>query len=125
MKILAACSLFVIVTLTAKAEANRSSLKAAITQVLKEKFVYDVSKATRPENSDDTDDVVALPAMVVTVQRDGSATAIAANRKKTEDEKFDWRNGGTILKKKGKHITSELRFSDNPGGGIEFLKFSW
>lgn len=66
-----------------------------------------------------------LPKVVVTVRRDDAVRAIQEARQKIEEEEFDWRNGGTILKKKGDRITSELKFDQNPNGGIEFLKFSW
>jgi hypothetical protein len=114
--------------LVGHAETPRSALRTAISEVLKASFVYDESKASEDavlQDADNITDRIALPQMVVTADRDDAASAISAARAKIEDEAFDWRNGGTILKKKGRRITSELKFSENPNGGFEFLKFSW
>lgn len=110
-----------------QAEA-RTSIRDATTSVLQESFAYDESirlGQNLVRKSSTEDEVISLPAMMVSGQRNDVGRVIAEYRRKDETEAFDWRNGGTILKKRGKRITSELKFSNSPDGGIEFLKFSW
>lgn len=106
----------------------RVTLRDEISRVLKETFVYDESirqKHIAENESFADEEVQSLPAFVVSAEQGDVVRVIAESRRKKEEESFDWRNGGTILKKKGKKMTSELKFSDSPEGGIEFFKFSW
>jgi len=111
------------------AEPARQSIRQEIASVLKESYAYDEAKreeSASTGNATDTDEVVTLPSVVVTTRRDDAAVAIAAARQKTEHEKFDLQNGGTFLKKRGEHVTTELKLQFSPEkGGFELLKFAW
>jgi hypothetical protein len=52
--------------------------------------------------------------------------AVEEGRSKAMSEAFTLENGGTILEKKGKRVTTALKIRYNPiHKGIDILSFSW
>ena len=42
------------------------------------------------------------------------------------DHPFNWRDGGTFLRRDGRHFTTRIGFQYNPdAGGFNILSFSW
>ena len=78
------------------ASGKPSEVRAGILEELKREFRFEPQQSVVQPTTDG--EVIVLPRFAVIDSRKGANQAIRDERKKIEDEKFSWKNGGTILK---------------------------
>jgi hypothetical protein len=71
---------------------------------------------------------MTLEKLVVTHYNESHALELllAEQAKRIREESFSWKEGGTILKKEGRKVTTEVKWKFNPErNAMDILSFSW
>jgi hypothetical protein len=102
--------------------------RSRLGELLLQRFPFEPPK---PEASNGTPRaaegaIVLLPEFEVVGTAPRVDRVIAEAQMKLKREAFSWRDGGTILRLRGRYVTTELKFRYNPARDkIDLLSFSW
>lgn len=114
-------------TLAASEPAKEASPRSNLSRDLAQQYPYPPRDAAgKPAAVASGEDVVAMaPFMVFGGYREVDR-AIEERRSRAKSEAFTLQNGGTIMKKEGKHVVTEVKFKFAPiHKGFDILSFSW
>lgn len=114
-------------TLAASEPAKEASPRANLSRDLRQQYPYAPRDAAeKPVAVASGEDVVAMAPFRVFGGYRAVDRAIEDGRSKAKSDAFTPQNGGTILKKEGKRVTTELKIKFNPiHNGFDILSFSW
>ena len=114
-------------TLAASEPAKETSPRENLSRDLRQQYAYAPhDAAAKPAAVATGDDVVAMAPFMVFGGYRAVNQAIEETQGRAKNEAFTPLNGGTIWKKEGKHVLTEVKFKFDPvHRGFDLLSFSW
>ena len=114
-------------TLAASEPAKETSPRENLSRDLQQQYRYAPSgTAGKPAAVTSEDDVVAMAPFKVFGGYRAVGQAIDEAQARAKHDAFTPLNGGTIWKREGKHVVTEVKFKFDPvHKGFDLLSFSW
>jgi len=114
-------------TLAASEPPKEASPRESLSRDLRQQFQYTPGAAAeKPAAVTSEDDVVAMTPFKVFGGYRAVGQAIDEAQARMKSNAFTLQNGGTILRKEGKHVLTEVKFKFDPvHKGFDIISFSW